>query len=73
MLEEQENALCDFCGADPGIEKGLLLGRLEGEQSGIAKGESLHCPSVAKRFGPLSDDVLARLQAASIDELELRG
>ena len=24
-----------------------------------------------KRFGPLSEDVLARLQAASIDELEL--
>ena len=24
-----------------------------------------------KRFGPLSEDVLARLQSASIDELEL--
>jgi predicted transposase YdaD len=55
-----------------GIEKGLLLGRLEGEQSGIAKGEAYALRRLLqKRFGPLSDDVLARLQAASIDELEL--
>ena len=55
-----------------GIEKGLLQGRLEGEQSGIAKGEAYALRRLLeKRFGSLSEDVLARLQAASIDELEL--
>jgi predicted transposase YdaD len=67
-----------------GIEKGLLQGmqrglmqgraegRLEGEQSGIAKGEAYALRRLLqKRFGPLSEDVRARLQAASIDELEL--
>ena len=51
-----------------GIEKGLLQGRLEGEQSGEAKALRR---LLQKRFGPLSEDVLARLQTASIDELEL--
>ena len=46
-----------------------MQGRLEGEAK-AAKGESV-APPAAKRFGPLSEDVLARLQAASIDELEL--
>ena len=49
-----------------------MQGRLEGEQSGIAKGEAYALRRLLqKRFGPLSEDVLARLQSASIDELEL--
>ena len=51
-----------------GIEKGLL----QGMQRGRAEGEAYALRRLLqKRFGPLSDDVLARLQAASIDELEL--
>ena len=50
------------------IEKGLL----QGMQRGRAEGEAYALRHLLqKRFGPLSDDVLARLQAASIDELEL--
>ena len=48
--------------------QGRAEGRLEGEQSGEAKALRR---LLQKRFGPLSDDVLARLQSASIDELEL--
>ena len=51
-----------------GMQRGLMQGRLEGEQSGEAKALRR---LLQKRFGPLSEDVLARLQAASIDELEL--
>jgi len=72
VLEEQEKMRYVTSVEQIGIEKGLLLGRLEGEQSGIAKGEAYALRRLLqKRFGPLSDDVLARLQAASIDELEL--
>jgi len=59
-------------GMEQGMQRGLLQGRaegrLEGEQSGEAKALRR---LLQKRFGPLSDDVLARLQSASIDELEL--
>ncbi len=72
VLEEQEKMRYVTSVEQIGIEKGLLLGRLEGEQSGIAKGEAYALRRLLqKRFGPLSEDVLARLQAASIDELEL--
>ena len=55
-------------GMQQGMQRGLMQGRLEGEQSGEAKALRR---LLQKRFGPLSDDVLIRLQAASIDELEL--
>ena len=59
-------------GMQQGMQRGLMQGRaegrLEGEQSGEAKALRR---LLQKRFGPLSEDVLARLQAASIDELEL--
>ena len=72
VLEEQEKMRYVTSVEQIGIEKGLLLGRLEGEQSGTAKGEAYALRRLLqKRFGPLSEDVLARLQAASIDELEL--
>ena len=59
-------------GLQQGIQQGLMQGRIEGEQSGIAKGEAYALRRLLqKRFGPLSEDVLARLQTASIDELEL--
>ena len=76
VLEEQEKmryvTSVEQIGIEKGLLQGLMQGRLEGEQSGIAKGEAyaLH-RLLQKRFGPLSEDVLARLQAASIDELEL--
>ena len=48
----------------------------QGMQRGLMQGQSrrrgLHLRRLLqKRFGPLSEDVLARLQSASIDELEL--
>ena len=55
-------------GIEKGLLQGLMQGRLEGEQSGEAKALRR---LLQKRFGPLSEDVLARLQTASIDELEL--
>ncbi len=59
-----------------GIEKGLLQGMQQGMQRGLmqgrAEGETYALRRLLqKRFGPLSEDVLARLQSASIDELEL--
>jgi predicted transposase YdaD len=68
VLEEQEKMRYVTSVEQIGIEKGLLQGRLEGEQSGEAKALRR---LLQKRFGPLSEDVLARLQTASIDELEL--
>ena len=47
-----------------GMQRGLMQGRAEGEAYALRR-------LLQKRFGPLSEDVLARLQAASIDELEL--
>ena len=68
VLEEQEKMRYVTSVEQIGIEKGLMQGRLEGEQSGEAKALRR---LLQKRFGPLSDDVLTRLQTASIDELEL--
>ena len=51
-------------GMQQGMQRGLMQGRAEGEAYALRR-------LLQKRFGPLSDDVLARLQAASIDELEL--
>ncbi len=50
-----------------GMVQGLLQGRLEGEQTGEAKAL---CRLLQKRFGPLPEDRLTRLQTASVDELE---
>ena len=47
----------------------------QGMQQGMMQEGSKARPKLRrllqKRFGPLSEDVLARLQTASIDELEL--
>ena len=51
-------------GMQQGMQRGLMKGRAEGEAYALRR-------LLQKRFGPLSDDVLARLQTASIDELEL--
>ena len=76
VLEEQEKmryvTSIEQLYSEKWMLQGLMQGRLEGEQSGIAKGEAYALRRLLqKRFGPLSEDVLARLQAASIDELEL--
>ena len=72
VLEEQEKmryvTSVEQIGIEKGLLQGLMQGRLEGEQSGEAKALRR---LLQKRFGPLSDDVLTRLQTASIDELEL--
>ena len=51
-------------GMQQGMQRGLMKGRAEGEAYALRR-------LLQKRFGLLSEDVLARLQAASIDELEL--
>jgi len=51
-------------GLQQGIQQGLMQGRIEGEAYALQR-------LLQKRFGPLSEDLLARLQTASIDELEL--
>mgnify|MGYP000420304816 FL=1 len=59
-------------GMQQGMQRGLMQGRQEGRMTGRAEGEAYALRRLLqKRFGPLSEDVLARLQAASIDELEL--
>ncbi len=59
-------------GVQQGMQRGLMQGRQEGRMTGRAEGEAYALRRLLqKRFGPLSEDVLARLQAASIDELEL--
>lgn len=50
-----------------GIEKGLQQGRQEGLKQGEA---ALLCSQLARRFGPLPDAVIARLESASIKQLE---
>ena len=51
-------------GLQQGMQQGLMQGRIEGEAYALQR-------LLQKRFGPLSEDLLARLQTASIDELEL--
>jgi predicted transposase YdaD len=59
-------------GLQQGMQQGLMQGRIEGEQRGIIKGEAYALQRLLqKRFGPLSEDLLARLQTARVDELEL--
>ena len=59
-------------GMQQGMQRGLMQGRQEGRMTGRAEGEAYALRRLLqKRFGPLSEDVLARLQSASIDELEL--
>ena len=80
VLEEQEKMRYVTSVEQIGIEKGLLQGMQRGLMQGRAEAvwkaskaaRRKHCRRLLqKRFGPLSEDVLARLQAASIDELEL--
>mgnify|MGYP000272932187 CR=1 FL=1 len=76
VLEEQEKMRYVTSVEQIGIEKGLLQGMQQGMQRGLmqgrAEGEAYALRRLLqKRFGPLSEDVLARLQSASIDELEL--
>ena len=46
-----------------GLQEGRQIGRLEGESTLLER-------LLAKRFGPLDDDLRARLQAASSEQLE---
>ena len=46
------------------MQQGLIQGRAEGEAYALQR-------LLQKRFGPLSEDLLARLHTARVDELEL--
>jgi predicted transposase YdaD len=50
-------------GRREGLQEGRQIGRLEGESTLLER-------LLAKRFGPLDDDIRARLQAASSEQLE---
>jgi predicted transposase/invertase (TIGR01784 family) len=57
-----------------GLEKGLEKGRKEGRKEGLEKGRieerrTLVTRQLAKKFGPLPETAVARLQAATVDEL----
>ncbi len=57
------------------LNKGIRQGRLEGRLEGLEEGRkesALHMLTrlLSKRFGPLDEAVQARLQAASLAELE---
>lgn len=57
-----------------GLEKGRQLGMREGMEKGIEKGEALLLQrQLARRFGPLPDDVLQRITHAGTAQLELWG
>lgn len=49
-----------------GIQEGRKIGRVEGECSLLER-------QLVKRFGPLGDDLRARLQSASSEQLETWG
>lgn len=54
-----------------GIEKGIQQGMQQGMQQGIRQGESaLLERQLTRRFGPPSAETLARLQAATVEQLE---
>ena len=58
-------------GLQVGRQEGLQEGRQEGRQIGRHEGESTLLERLlAKRFGPLDDDIRARLKAASSEQLE---
>ena len=71
VLEEQEKmryvTSVEQLYSEKWMQQGLLQGRLEGEQTGEAKALRR---LLQKRFGPLPEDRLTRLQTASVDELE---
>ena len=50
-------------GRQEGLQEGRQIGRLEGESTLLER-------LLAKRFGPLDNDLRARLQAASSEQLE---
>ena len=51
-------------GLEQGLELGSLKGRLKGEAIVLER-------LLTKRFGPLSDDIRARLENATAEQLEL--
>ncbi|AQR66100.1 cytosolic protein [Aquaspirillum sp. LM1] len=68
VLEEQEKmryvTSVEQLYSEKWMQQGLIQGRAEGEAYALQR-------LLQKRFGPLSEDVLARLQTARVDELEL--
>jgi flagellar biosynthesis/type III secretory pathway protein FliH len=57
-----------------GKEQGKAEGNAEGKAEGKAQGRAdLLTRQLTLRFGPLSDDALAQISAASIEELDAIG
>jgi predicted transposase/invertase (TIGR01784 family) len=53
------------------IQEGMARGIVKGEAMGIAKGKAESVLRILeRRFGPLSDDVVTRVWAASLEELD---
>lgn len=51
---------------EQGLEKGLALGRQEGEFALVSR-------QLARKLGPLPDDLVAKLKALNLSELEALG
>ena len=70
-LEQEKRMAYVSTGERIGIEKGMQQGMQQGMQKGMQKGEAaLLERQLTRRFGPPSADTLARLKAASLDQLE---
>jgi hypothetical protein len=58
-------------GLQQGMKQGLQQGMKEGMQQGMQHGQAmLLALQLTRRFGPLPDDVAARIAAASLDHLQ---
>ncbi|TLD44437.1 MAG: hypothetical protein FAZ92_03304 [Accumulibacter sp.] len=58
-------------GMQQGMQQGMRQGMQQGMQQGIRQGESaLLERQLTRRFGPPSAETLARLNAATVEELE---
>lgn len=61
-------------GIEKGLEKGLEKGIEKGMEKGMAKGEALLLQRLlVRRFGPLSNELLARIAAADVAQLDVWG
>jgi len=55
-----------------GMEKGMEKGRQEGRQEGRQTGEALSLQRLlTKRFGPLQPGMIATIESASTDDIEV--
>jgi flagellar biosynthesis/type III secretory pathway protein FliH len=61
-------------GMQKGMEKGMEKGMQKGIEQGVGQGEALLLQrQLTRRFGPLPAAMIARIAAASVEEIETWG